>query len=338
MNPIVSVVMPVYNAENYIEDSIESILKQSFINFELIIINDGSTDHSEYYINRFKDKRIRYFKHPINRGLISSLNEGIQHANGEFIARLDADDIANADRLFRQVQFLLRNPDYAICASSYEVINEKGKKKFQMNLPKTDREVKTLLVFCNCICHSSVMLRKSDLYDQVYRQNYEFCEDYDLWSRLVTRNKVSILPDRLVKYRLHNSNISIKNRIVMRGNVSKIYAYFLDFYGLPYTREEFLIHNALLSYNITFLKRAGYEQLEKWVIKLINMFYYDEYSDLKIAKIVLIRRWLTVCMKGGQYGRLILNPFMKNNKINYINILLGKIKDIIIGRNSVYDF
>ena len=338
MIPLISVIMPVFNAEKFISTSIESVLQQSFLNFELIILNDGSTDHSEQLILRYKDKRIRYFKHSINRGLISTLNEGLRYSAGDFIARLDADDIAKPDRLFRQVQFLLRNPDHSICASSYDVINTNGRKKYRVFSPSLDIEIRTLLFFCNCICHSSVMIRKNALQDNVYRQAYQLCEDYDLWSRLIDQSKVAILSEPLIHYRLHNDNISMKNRLAMLSNVSRIHAYFLNHYGFSYTRDEFLIHHAFLSYNIVYLRRIGFQELEKWIIKLVHMFYFKEYADIHIAKRFLIRRWLSVCLKGGEYRRLIANPLFKYNRWQYITIFGGKILDNLIKRNNVLDF
>lgn len=338
MTPLVSVIMPVFNAEKYLPYAIESILKQTFMNFELIIINDGSTDHSEQLILRYKDKRIRYIKHLSNQGLIATLNNGIKHANGEFIARLDADDVSRQDRLFKQLQFLLRHPDHSICASSYDVINAKGHKQFTVLLPTADKQIRTLLFFGNCICHSSVMFRKKALDHEMYRQSYKLCEDYDLWSRMVDHNKVSVLSESLIKYRLHGSNVSVKNRLEMLSNVSRIHAHFLDHTGLAYSRDEFLLHHAFLSYNVLYIRRVGYEKLEKWIIKLGNMFFFHEDADPGIAEKVMIRRWLTVCLKGGEYKRLLFNPFITSNGWYYISCFLGKILDSAMRRKNAFDF
>lgn len=338
MTPLVSVIMPVFNGEKFLAYAVESILKQTFMNFELIIINDGSTDHSEQIILKYKDKRVRYIKQFSNQGLIATLNNGIQHSVGEFIARLDADDVARPDRLFRQVQFLLRNPDHSICGSSYEVINSKGQKQFLVSLPTSDKQIRTLLFFGNCICHSSVMFRRNALDNEPYRQSYKLCEDYDLWSRLVDHNKVAVLPDPLIKYRLHGSNVSVKNRLEMLSNVSRVHAYFLDHCGVSYSRDEFLLHNAFLSYNVLYIRRVGFEKLEKWIIKLGNMFFFHEQADAGIAEKVMIRRWLTVCLKGGEYRRLLFNPFIVSNSWYYLGCFLGKILDSAMRRKNAFDF
>ena len=338
MIPLVSVIMPVYNAEKYIEEAIESVLKQTFMNFELIIVNDGSTDHSEQIILGYKDKRIRYIRHHKNQGLIVSLNEGVQYAIGEFIARLDADDIAHPQRFFRQVQFLLRHPDHSICGSSYSVINGKGQKKFIVKLPSSDKQIRTLLFFGNCICHSSVMFRKKVLQNEVYRPAYQLCEDYDLWSRMVDQSKVAVLPEPLIQYRLHGSNVSVKNRMEMLSNVSRVHAHFLDNCGLHYSREEFLLHHAFLSYNVLYIRRVGFEHLEKWLMKLQNMFFFQKDADQRIAEEVMIRRWLTVCLKGGEYRRLFANPLINGNGWHYFTCLVGKMCDSIMRRKNAFDF
>lgn len=338
MNPLVSVIMPVYNAEKYIADAIESLLNQTFMNFELLIINDGSTDHSEKIIITYKDKRIRYIRHQQNKGLIATLNEGIRHASGEFIARLDADDMAKPERLFRQVQFLLRHRDHSICGSSYEVINSKGQKQFNVHLPTQDKQIRTLLFFGNCICHSSVMFRKSALDKELYRSSYQLCEDYDLWSRMVEHDKVAVLPEPLIRYRLHGSNVSVKNRLEMLSNVSRVHAHFLDASGLMYSREEFLLHHAFLSYNVLYIQRVGFEKLEKWLLKLDKMFCFQADADNRVAEKVMIRRWLTVCLKGGEYKRLVFNAFSMNNGWHYFTCFMGKLVDSAMRRKNAFDF
>lgn len=338
MKPIVSVIMPVFNAEKYIEDAIDSLLAQTFTNFELIIINDGSTDYSESLIFRYRDKRIRYIRHSANLGLIAALNEGIRHASGEFIARLDADDVANPNRLFKQVQFLLRNPDHSICGSSYQVINAKGQKLYNVSLPTSDRQIRTLLFFGNCICHSSVMFRTSSLDKELYRSTYTLCEDYDLWRRLIEWNKVAVLPEPLINYRLHGMNVSVTKRMEMLRNAGRIYAHFLEKSGLSYTQDDFLLHHAFLSYNVVYIRQVGFDKLEKWILKLEKMFSYHEQSDRWIAGKVMIRRWLAFCIKSREYKRLINNPFITVHIRQYISCFVAKLFDNVLGRKNAFDF
>src|ERR1700681_1475187 len=125
--PLVSVVLPVYNGERYLTQSINSILFQTYSNWELIIINDGSSDNTENLILNYPDKRIKYISNDGNKGIIYSLNKGLEKAKGEFIARLDADDVALPFRIEKQVEFLTENTDYAMCGSYFQTIDSNGK-------------------------------------------------------------------------------------------------------------------------------------------------------------------------------------------------------------------
>jgi glycosyltransferase involved in cell wall biosynthesis len=123
--PLVSVILPVYNAERYVKKAIESILMQDYSNIELILINDCSTDNSEHEIFKFQDERIRYVKNEKNLGLIKTLNKALLLCQGEFIARMDADDIAIQSRIRKQLQFLLENKDFVLVGSNYRVFGDK---------------------------------------------------------------------------------------------------------------------------------------------------------------------------------------------------------------------
>jgi glycosyltransferase involved in cell wall biosynthesis len=124
--PLVSIVIPVYNGEKYLADSLDSVLCQTYQNWELIIINDGSTDSTEQLILNYQDKRIKYLRNDDNKGIIFSLNRGLRESKGVYIARLDADDIALPFRIEKQVEFLSENPDYVMCGSYFQTIDSKG--------------------------------------------------------------------------------------------------------------------------------------------------------------------------------------------------------------------
>lgn len=338
MYPLVSVIMPVYNADKYVAQAIESILDQTFMNFELLILNDGSTDHTEEEVQRFDDNRIRYIRHASNEGLINTLNEGIQKAYGEFIARMDADDVALPDRLFRQVEFLLRHPDHALCASSYVVMNKTGRLRHSVSLPEADQGIRTLLFFGNCICHSSVMFRKKALDGEGYRASFLWCEDYELWTRLSAWHKMAIIQEPLVRYRIHGSNVSIKNRKEMLSNVSRISAYQLERMGIAYGREDFLLHHAFLSYNVEYIRKVGFKQLQRWLVRLWYAFHRSRNGDGRLAEKVIIRRWVSLCIKGGAFRNLFVNPFVKKNTRFYVYCFAEKIRDRLLSRINAYDF
>jgi len=204
----ISVVMPVYNAEKYLKTSIESILNQTFSNFEFIIINDGSTDRSLEIIQRYakKDDRIKVISRE-NKGIVRSLNEGIKAAKGKYIARMDADDIAYSERFEKQVSFLEDNLEYGIVASFVEIFGDaydlEYNKFVERNHNKEDFEFIDLLCGGFSICHPTVIIKK-ELFNKYgyYCEKYKYCEDLELWIRFMLNGvKIKNLPIVLLKYR-----------------------------------------------------------------------------------------------------------------------------------------
>ncbi|MBC5841443.1 glycosyltransferase family 2 protein [Flavobacterium sp. F-380] len=209
--PLISVLLPVYNCELYIQQAIESVLNQTFVDFELIIIDDCSTDSTLQLCNLFTDERIIIIEKDKNSGYTNSLNYGLYIAKGKYIARMDGDDICMPERFEKQAVFLEANPDIILCGASYAVIGEKG----MYELPETHEEIKIKLLSGNCIVHPSVMFRKDILVanNLMYDILMEPAEDYDLWVRLSSMGKLHNLQECLVHYRVHDGQVSaIRNK------------------------------------------------------------------------------------------------------------------------------
>ncbi len=210
---MISVLMPVFNGEKYLNEAIESILKQSYSNFEFIIINDGSTDNSEEIILSYKDSRIIYKKNSENYGLIKTLNLGFTMAQGKYIARMDADDISHPDRLLKQVQFLNINTEYGLIGTGVYLLNDENKTKL---LYHTDHaSLKFALSFYCPFIHPSVMIRKScvENLEVIFDERFVHAEDYELWTRLAFLTKMANLPEYLLDYRIHDSQISSQHSL-----------------------------------------------------------------------------------------------------------------------------
>ncbi|TKF67355.1 glycosyltransferase family 2 protein [Vibrio sp. F13] len=208
---MVTVLLPVYNAEYHIEDAIRSILAQTYTDFELLIINDGSTDTTLDKINSFNDDRIRLVNLCDNKGLIFALNYGLELARGTFIARMDADDICLPQRLEKQLDFLKGNPDYVACGTS--IINFNQGYDSYMRYPESDAQIRVALTFFERnICHPTVMIRKQVLeqHNIRYRSKYVHAEDYMLWIDLSKYGKLYNLPQGLVRYHRHQNQVSFK--------------------------------------------------------------------------------------------------------------------------------
>lgn len=198
----ISVVLPVYNAEKYLAESVESILRQTHENFELIIINDGSKDNSAAVVKSFSDPRIVYIEQE-NAGLAATLNRGISTAKYEYIARQDNDDISEPQRFEKQIEFLEANKDVALVGSWASIIDENGQavnrhhKHFVNNA-----ELKFALLFDNPFVHSSVMFLKSAWKKAGgYNTDRAIFEDYYLWSSLSKHYKIANIPEYLLQYR-----------------------------------------------------------------------------------------------------------------------------------------
>ncbi|MDP2385902.1 MAG: glycosyltransferase [Bacteroidota bacterium] len=206
--PLISVILPVYNSEAYIRESIESILNQTYSNFEFLILNDGSKDKSEEIILSYGDPRIKYYKHP-NCGLAGTLNRGIELSKGDFIARQDQDDISLPQRFEKQLNFLVTNPDVVMVGTRASVFIDGGK-VIKYHDHATDSAVlKFDLMFNNPFVHSSVMFKKSVLEKTGnYTVDRNFFEDYNLWSKMAWHGKLVNLKDVLVEYRHHEKGMS----------------------------------------------------------------------------------------------------------------------------------
>lgn len=207
--PKVSVLMSVYNSEGYLKEAIDSVLAQTFIDFEFLILNDASTDGSKQIILSYNDKRIHLVDNSTNLGLAASLNKGLALARGEYIARMDADDICCKQRLKKQVEKLDSLPQAGVCGSWFRWIKN-GKKGRLVKTPVSDQEIKAAMLFQNPLAHPTVMIRASVLkeYGITYREDFFNSQDYALWLDLMFRTCFVTLPEVLLYYRLHKKQVS----------------------------------------------------------------------------------------------------------------------------------
>ncbi len=210
--PTVSIILPAYNASEYLQRAIDSLLDQTYTDFELLIIDDGSSDSTWEIISSNRDPRISGHRFQKNQGLISALNYGLGQAKGEFIARMDSDDIALPTKLEKQISFLEKNIEYCACGTS--IINFDGKVSSYMRYPKTHEEiVSNLFLFERNICHPTVVIRSKVIHENniKYRSEYLHAEDYTLWIDLAKFGKLYNLEEGLLKYNRHDAQVSSKH-------------------------------------------------------------------------------------------------------------------------------
>lgn len=235
--PLISIILPTYNWNSkWLTQSINSVLNQSYIHFELIIINDASTNDIEKTILEFqkKDDRIVYHKNEKNLQLTQTLNKWIQLSKWEYIARIDDDDIwCDNDKLKKQVEFMEQNPDYGLCGT-WAILIDENWKEFDKFLNRSwDDVIRSYISWSNQFAHSSVIIRKSIL-DKVWlyidNKITKYTEDYDLWLRIWMVSKLNNLTEYSIKYRVRSWSISWKKRFKQLLNAFKVYLQYKNNY------------------------------------------------------------------------------------------------------------
>lgn len=211
-DPKVTVLLPVHNGEPYLSEAIDSILGQSFCDFELLIIDDGSTDRTSAIVESYRDPRIRLLRHPRNLGLVSTLNRGLAEAHGAYVARIDADDVCLPDRLQAQVAFLDRHPEVGVLGTAVQIVDPVGTAGATVRFPVSHAMARWALLFSSPIAHPAAMMRK-DVITRLggYRAEAVHCEDYDLWWRASDVTQLANLDKILLQLRKHDDNVTVRH-------------------------------------------------------------------------------------------------------------------------------
>jgi glycosyltransferase involved in cell wall biosynthesis len=324
---LISIILPVFNGEKYLTDSIESVLSQTYQNWELIIINDGSTDNTEKLVLNYTDTRIRYLLNETNRGIIFSMNKGLEEAKGEFIARLDADDIALPLRLEKQIKFLAENKEYVLAGCYFHTIDSAGNYLKKVTFPDNDLDAQSYLLLHNCFCHSAVMMRAGIAKDLKYDPEFQVCEDYDLWYRISRRGKIINIPVFGTLYRMHDNNISKRKKDIMFANVNKINKKILDGLDIEYSEKELEVHSNALCYNTDYFRSAAnLGLLENWISKLYSFIKKNGHFNALIFYRILTEKWIVSTYSSGNYGKMLFNKLLFLHPTVYFDNLYKKIR------------
>ncbi|CAD5296588.1 MAG: glycosyltransferase family 2 protein [Imperialibacter sp.] len=268
--PKVSVVIPAFNAEAYIRATIQSVLNQTFDDFEIVVVDDCSTDNTANVISSFDDKRIRLHTNEKNKGIAYTRNRLISLARAKYLAILDADDLAYPSRLQVQYDFLSENPDFAFAGSDIELIDTAGKTIGYNQYTYPPENYPSLLFFHNIIAQSSVMINRDyiESLPQIYSLDFPPAEDYHLWVRLALMGKTYNLPQVLVKYRIHSQSVSIAKASLMEQMVEKIILWQAQRLGLAPTRDELNIQKALAHSDYSRLGEISHLDIDRWLGKV----------------------------------------------------------------------
>ncbi|MDR0231051.1 MAG: glycosyltransferase [Dysgonamonadaceae bacterium] len=281
-HPEISLVMPVYNGVLFLKDAIESILSQSFEDFEFVIVDDCSTDESIEIISLFKDPRIILIKNENNLGIAHSRNIGIKKSTGNLIAFMDNDDLSMKDRLLKQRDFMCKNPSVDICGTRIKIIDQHGN-KIAVAKRKQRNELLKIALFLGetSIAQTSIIVRKSFLnkYNLFYDVKYTCAEDYDFLCRCSLFAKMHNLEEELVHYRIHPNSTSSTKHEKQKVEARLALKKYLSCLGVPFRKNELQIHYQL---SLPYKQAISLESLKRWLeeLKQYNKIYHWYSIDL----------------------------------------------------------
>jgi glycosyltransferase involved in cell wall biosynthesis len=308
----VTVLMPVYNGEKYLRAAIDSILTQTFRDFEFLIIDDGSQDNSEDIVRSYKDNRIALAKNEKNMGLEATLNRGILLANGEYIARMDCDDVSLPHRLEKQVAFMDSHPEVAVCGAQATVF---GRRSGLFDNPLEHEAIRCRLLFESVLAHPTVMLRRVFLVDNHLfyddSKKYKTAEDYELWVRVSQIGRLANVDDILLQRRVHHSSIGSTQTQFQVNQTDVIREEQLKGFGIQVTQDTLVLHSkiARCSYEPTM---QFLEQSEKWLLTLVTTNSDRQvYEDHAFAKEIAFR-WWKVCKNLFPLGLRAFNAYWRS--------------------------
>ncbi len=293
--PRVSVIMPMHNAAPFVGAAVRSILAQTVRDLELLIVDDASTDSSAEIIRAIPDERIRLLRSETPLNAAGARNLALAQARGEFIAFLDADDIAEPARLAIQLR-VLRDPRIAIVASRVALMDESGAPCGQNFAPLPDEEIPATLLFENCIALSSVTARRSAL--QPFDPRFAPAEDYELWARIALATGFHICPEPLTRYRTHSGGVSARQPVQMRAALEAIHAAQLARLQI---HEVDAIH-ALLAAWPHAPAAVDLATAERWMCGLLKANDRLAIHPPAVFGAVIAARWFNLCMDSWSLG------------------------------------
>lgn len=319
-NNLVSVIMSVYNAGQYLRGAIDSILNQTFKDFEFIIIDDGSTDDSLSIIRSYKDPRIRFIQNEKNEGLIYSLNLGLSKAKGEYIARMDADDLSMPERFAEQVNYLQKHPEVVVLGThQLELRNNKtvteGSGEFDSDF------LKGILLFNACFSHPTVMIRNIFKENGLsYNSKFKHAEDFRLWTELALKGEFYILNKVLLKYRLHPQQITSKYSPEQDKISKEIRRDYLKNLGFAFNEKQLNIHDRIGNHEFV----TSWEfllEIEEWLINLIQQNQSKKLIKSEGFNKSIIKNWVDTCGNSNlgwrAYQLCIQSPVVFGVKISF---------------------
>lgn len=324
-NNLITVLMPVFNSELFVKEAIESILNQSYKNFEFLIINDGSTDQSHAIISSFLDSRIKYVNNKVNKGIVNTLNEGLVLSKGKYIARMDADDIAMPDRLTKQAAFLTANPTYKLCGSMAIAIDATGKEINNLNRPQHSAKIKVFNLFRNAFIHPTIMADAETIKKFAYSENFKYAEDYFLFSQITMSYPVANLHERLLQYRIHGESITSKKKAEMVQSELKTIAYLLSFLFDKVDQQSLLVHHSILRPEDAAFSE---HEIEHHLVNILRANRKKQVFNQRLLSKQLQKDWYNYLLKSN--NKSSLGKFIGSDLFTFSNLNLKQVIKLLL--------
>jgi len=306
--PRVAVVLPVYNGERYLVESVESVLAQTFTDFELVVVDDGSTDHTAEILAGFRDPRVRVIRFPENRGMVTALNTGIRESQSELIARMDADDICVPQRFERQVEFLDAHPNVGLCGTWTQGFGEESS---LMRPPVTPERIRARLFFGWAMDHPSLLMRRDVLqrHELAYDDRFRHVEDFDLFIRAAEVTELANVSQILLHTRAHPEEVSVRHRGEQLQTEARLFARQLRMLMPDATpeEEEFHVRLATGALDASHCAEAG-----QWLLRLRRANRERGRYDGTAFQLELQRKWYELHALTSSAGLRVLLSYWKS--------------------------
>lgn len=299
-NPLVSVLMPCYNAEEHVEQALNSILGQTYSNIEVIAINDCSKDNTGTILHSIakKDNRVKVIENEENLKLIRTLNKGISLCKGEYIARMDADDIALPQRLEKEVAFLEENRDHDIVSSLFLAFHSDSPSKKTLHYnPLKHEDLRAYMLFKSGICHPAVMIRKR-VFSELglkFETDYLHVEDYAFWSKAIYETKIANIGEPLLLYRVHQQQVSSLHEDLQLENKKKVFKIHCQHLGLPQSDEDLDIYSSVAEAVPSTSSISYLEKCESLMLNIIKKNRERPFCNMSYLIDMMAIHWLRLC-------------------------------------------
>ena len=310
--PRVTILMAVRDGADHLDEALRSVIGQSFADWELVIVDDGSTDGTAAMLESYRqaDSRIRVHAQA-PQGLADSLNRGLRMARGTYVARMDADDVCLKDRLAVQVASMDASPEVGVCGSWVETFGMGSPKV--LRYPIDDASIRSWMLFESVLAHPSVLIRR-DLLERhglAYDRDMPHAEDYDLWVRAARVTKLANVPQVLLRYRQHAQQVVRKHDAVKRQTARRIRAKQLTALGLAPSEAELDLHESISLWNVA-PTREGIAAAHAWLMKLVEANRASGLYPQAPFRRVLAQRWDAICAAATRLGPWTLRTYWRS--------------------------